>query len=85
MISIPDVNVLVCAVAEQSPLHRPCNEWLNSALNGVNAHSRHRIERFQPRKFLEVAVARNDFAIVVEDGCITRILPDIRAPEFFYG
>jgi uncharacterized protein len=34
MISVPDVNVLVYAVDEQLPLHRPCNAWLNSALNG---------------------------------------------------
>jgi toxin-antitoxin system PIN domain toxin len=34
MISIPDVNVLVYAVDEQSPFHRPSNEWLNGALNG---------------------------------------------------
>jgi toxin-antitoxin system PIN domain toxin len=34
MISIPDVNVLVYAVDEQSPFHRPSNEWLTGALNG---------------------------------------------------
>lgn len=34
MISIPDVNVLVYAVDEQSPFYRPSNEWLNGALNG---------------------------------------------------
>ena len=34
MISIPDVNVLVYAVDEQSPFYRTSNEWLNQALNG---------------------------------------------------
>lgn len=30
---LPDVNVLLYAVDSSSPLHLPCHEWLNAALN----------------------------------------------------
>jgi uncharacterized protein len=34
MTALPDINVLLYAVDSKSPFHKPCIDWLNSALNG---------------------------------------------------